>query len=126
MAAVTGGRAERGSGTVMATGVCGVVAMLLAGALTVGAAVRAGHRAQGAADLAALAAAATLVDGGHASACVRAAEVAARNGADLRACDVGPRSTVAVTVDVALGSSSGWGGLALGPAHASARAGPGE
>lgn len=85
----------------------------------VGAAVVARHRAQAAADLAALAAAGRLVDGRQA-ACAVAEAVAAAMRAGSAGCSVqGLDVTVRVTVPVRLGR---WG---TGHAHAGARAGPG-
>jgi secretion/DNA translocation related TadE-like protein len=77
---------EHGAGTVLAVAMMGLlVTVAVASAGVVG--VVATHRtAQAAADLAALAGAAALQDGGDA--CGRAAEVAARNRSDLRGCTV--------------------------------------
>lgn len=82
-----------------------------------GAAVIARHRAQAAADLAALAAAARL-PAGETAACARATAVARRAGAAAARCEVQGLDVV-VTVDVAVG----WVGPA-GTARAAARAGP--
>lgn len=77
--------AERGSATVWAataaTAVCAVFAVVLA----LGQAVVARHRAGGAADLAALAAAGRALDG-PVAACDRAARVAGAQGAELVRC----------------------------------------
>lgn len=81
-----------------------------------GAAVIAQHRAQAAADLAVLTAAAWLPLG-PSSACSGAGRVSGEMGAALRGCDV-ERLDVQVTVTVAVG---GWIGS---EARASARAGP--
>lgn len=85
------GAADRGSGTVLAVGLVGVLAtLLLAGALVASVAVT-GQRARTAADLAALAAVAEAVGGGsQGTACRVALEVARRNGADLTRCRVVP------------------------------------
>lgn len=84
------GGGERGSGTVLAVALVGVLAtLLLAGAL-IAAVVVTGLRARTAADLAALAAAAETVAGSsQGGACGVAGEVARRNGADLTACRTG-------------------------------------
>jgi secretion/DNA translocation related TadE-like protein len=78
---------ERGSGTVLAVGLIGVIATLLVAGLLVAAVAIAGQRARTAADLAALAAAGAAVTGGDVAASCRVAqELAARNGAVLTAC----------------------------------------
>ncbi|WP_434451669.1 Rv3654c family TadE-like protein [Lentzea sp. E54] len=106
---------ERGSAAVS-----GVAAMLLLIILTVagaqaGSAVIARHRVTGAADLAALAAAARLTEGDD-SACDQAKRVAAANGAELTNCAV---SGWEVVVEVSAITP-------FGPANARARAGPAE
>ena len=82
----------------------------------VGGAVVARHRAQGAADLAALAAAARLPSG-PAVACQGALDVARAMGAELADCTVAELDVV-IAVVVAAGGPIG------GRAHARARAGP--
>ena len=82
----------------------------------VGSAVVARHRAQGAADLAALAAAARLPSG-PAAACQGARDVARAMGAELADCTVAELDVV-IAVVVAAGGPIG------GRAHAAARAGP--
>ena len=107
---------ERGSATVwvLAAGLL-VLAAAVPAALT-GAATVARHRAQAAADFAALAAAVTALEGTGA-ACTRADTIATANGARLVACRlVGLDAVVTVVVAPA-------GGLP-GAAQASARAGP--
>ncbi len=100
-----------------------MIAVLLAitvGACYVGSAVIARHRAQAAADLAALAAAAGLAAGADA-ACARASAVAHAMRTVLAGCVVDGLDVV-VTVDARVA-------LALAgadSAHASARAGPGD
>ena len=81
-----GGSDERGAGSVLAVAMMGLlVTVTVAAAGVVG--VVATHRiAQSAADLAALAGAAALQDGGDA--CAQAADVADRNRARLRGCEV--------------------------------------
>ncbi|BBY94277.1 hypothetical protein MGALJ_39460 [Mycobacterium gallinarum] len=83
-----------------------------------GSAVVARHRAQAAADLAALAAAGGLVDGA-ATACARAAAVAEAMGSSVADCTVsGLDVVVAVEVGAVLGR------FGVGTARAVARAGP--
>lgn len=112
-------RGEGGSATVwvLATG---LVFVLVAATLSLaGAAIVARHRAQAAADLAALGAALLAWDGAVA-ACARASDLSARNGASLVACRLDGLDVV-VTVQVATVGGARWG-----PAQASARAGPVE
>ncbi|WP_051276971.1 Rv3654c family TadE-like protein [Marmoricola sp. URHB0036] len=80
------GTDERGAGTVLAVAMMGLlVTVTVAAAGVVG--VVATHRtAQAAADLAALAGAAALQDGGDA--CAQAADVAGRNRARLSGCQI--------------------------------------
>jgi secretion/DNA translocation related TadE-like protein len=92
-----------------------LVAVAMIG-VRVGSAVVARHRAQGAADLAALAAAARLPSG-PAAACAGALEIARAVGAELADCTVAELDVV-IAVVVAAGGPIG------GRAHASARAGP--
>jgi secretion/DNA translocation related TadE-like protein len=98
-----------------------MMAVLLAvtvGGAYLGSAVIARHRAQAAADLAALAAAGALVDGAHA-ACADAAMLAEAMRASVAQCSVeGIDVVVTVDVNVALGR------LGVGAARAVARAGP--
>jgi secretion/DNA translocation related TadE-like protein len=110
---------ERGSATVWVLALAGVLAVVGAAAVLVAAAVTARHRAGGAADLAALAAAGRAVTGDP-DACAAAAEVAHRNGARLATCTVedGAVAAVTVTVPVRLGP------LGLFEATGRARAGP--
>jgi secretion/DNA translocation related TadE-like protein len=112
---------ERGSATVWVVALSGVLAMLGAAAVYVGAAVVARHRATAAADFAALAAAVRAVEG-LADGCARAADLAAENAADLTACAVGRGgiARVEVSVTVRLGR------LGVHSATAAARAGPAE
>ena len=108
---------ERGSATVMAMSVIGLLLSLGAG-LGVATAMFVDHRvAQSAADLAALAAAQTLGTGG--AACTMAADVAAANHAHLTDCMVTARE-VSVTVRV---EGPRWLGQ-TGDLTAQARAGP--
>jgi secretion/DNA translocation related TadE-like protein len=80
-------RDDRGSATVWSLGAMGVLLALFAAALFMSQAVVARHRAGGAADLAALAAADHALDGPRA-ACRLAAQVAEAQGARLRRCEV--------------------------------------
>jgi secretion/DNA translocation related TadE-like protein len=98
-----------------------MVAVLLSitgGSAYLGSAVVARHRAQAAADLAALAAAARLAAGPE-SACAQARAVAREMRVSTTGCDVHDLDVV-VTVDVRL-AVGGWGS-----AGAAARAGPAE
>ena len=95
-----------------------VAALTIAAVLgvTLGSAVVARHRAQAAADLAALAAANGLT-AGPTGACARAGEIATAMGALMPTCVIAELDVV-VSVTVRAGSRFG------GVAHASARAGP--
>lgn len=97
---------------------CGVLAAVTVGGVHLGAAVVARHRAQAAADLAALAAAATLVDGTP-HACAGATELARMMGTSVVACSVQDLDVV-VTVEAVVET----GIFPIGPAQAVARAGP--
>lgn len=106
---------ERGSAAVS-----GVVAMLLLIIVTVagaqiGSAVIARHRVTGAADLAALAAAARLTEG-DGSACEQAERVASENRAELTGCAVNGWEVVVEVSAI----------TPFGPVSARARAGPAE
>jgi secretion/DNA translocation related TadE-like protein len=70
------------------------------GALAVGSAVLASHRARAAADLAALGAAVRLQAGDTTGACPRAGAVAGANGAALSACRPAADLSVVVEVEV--------------------------
>jgi secretion/DNA translocation related TadE-like protein len=76
---------DRGLATVVAAGAIGTIGLLLGALLVLGSAVATRHRAENAADLAALAGAADSVQGRE-SACTTAREVAGRNGATLVRC----------------------------------------
>jgi secretion/DNA translocation related TadE-like protein len=76
---------DRGFATVVAAGAIGIVGLLLGALLVLGTAVATRHRAENAADLAALAGAAESVRGRE-PACARAREVVERNGATLVGC----------------------------------------
>lgn len=79
---------DRGSATVWAALVTTVLGAVFAGVLLLGQAVVARHRAAAAADLAALAAAATWAHGPD-TACGAARRVARAQGAELAVCHVG-------------------------------------
>jgi len=99
--------------------VIGAVLMLTVSGLVLASAVLASHRARAASDLAALAAAAVLMQGGPASAvCATAAQVAAVNHARMERC-------IASATDVRLSVAVSAGVKGVGVATARARAGPG-
>ncbi len=111
---------ERGSASPPAVAAVGVLVAVTVGALGFGSAVVARHRAQAAADLAALAAAAQ-VGAGAGVACRRAATLAGEMGARVGACSVeGLVVIVTVEVDTAVRLAGGQA------ARAVARAGPGR
>jgi secretion/DNA translocation related TadE-like protein len=110
---------ERGSATVWTVALAGLLALLGAASVLVGAAVVARHRAGAAADLAALAVAVRAVRGDPA-ACGAGIAIAAANGADLVGCAVGAGSVVEVEVSVPVRL----GPLGLLAAEGRARAGP--
>lgn len=105
---------DAGAGTVLVLAVCAALIVVGAGLGVLGEAVVARHRAEAAADLAALAAADVLVGRALGDPCGRATRTAALNGARLRACAVSG-GTVEVVAEVR---------VTLGPARARARAGP--
>jgi secretion/DNA translocation related TadE-like protein len=112
-------RDDRGSATVWVLALSGVLVSLGAAAVLVGSAVATRHRAEAAADLAALAAAADAASGAGGP-CATASSIAVANGAVLEACTVLPGAVVQIRVGVR---------VTMGPlgerwAHASARAGP--
>ncbi|MUL46060.1 flp pilus-assembly TadE/G-like family protein [Mycobacterium sp. CBMA293] len=112
-------RDDSGSATVLAVALIVVLIGLMTGAAAVGAAVIGRHRAQSAADLAALAAAGALALGPDQS-CSRAAAVAEDMGSRVGRCSV-QRLDVVVDVEVTVR----FGRWNLGVAHGRARAGPG-
>jgi secretion/DNA translocation related TadE-like protein len=89
---------DRGSATVWSLGAMGALLAVFTAALFMSQAVVARHRAGGAADLAALAAADHALDGSR-TACRLAAEVAEAQGARLRSCEVAGE-VVEVTAEV--------------------------
>jgi secretion/DNA translocation related TadE-like protein len=110
---------DRGSATVWVVALSGVLAAIGMAAVLVGSAVVGRHRAAGAADLAALAAAESAVRG-RSDACGVAEAVARANGARLSGCSVDPGAVVDVAVEVRVRL----GPLGTGLATARARAGP--
>ncbi|MGW4897926.1 Rv3654c family TadE-like protein [Kitasatospora sp. NPDC004240] len=119
------GRLDTGSASVwlLALGLIGCA--VFGAVLSLGAVIAARHRAESAADLAALAAADRLLldeDGG----CARAAGIAAAQRSVLVSCRVEPSAdAVEVVVEVPVtGLPPELAGLELGPARARARAGP--
>jgi secretion/DNA translocation related TadE-like protein len=109
---------ERGSATIVAASMMVAVLAVTVGAVHVGSAVVARHRAQAAADMAAVAAA-TIMPVGPGAACERASAVARAMSTTVTACDTDSLD-VTVTVGAPLALTA-WG---VGPAHAVARAGP--
>jgi secretion/DNA translocation related TadE-like protein len=114
-------RDDRGSATVWVLALSGVLLSFGAAAVLVGTAVAARHRAEAAADLAALAAAGSAVSG-TADPCVAASSIASANGAVLESCTVNPGAVVEIRVGVRVTMAP----LGVRWAHADARAGPVE
>ena len=109
---------DRGSVTIWAAALAGLVWLGSSVALVYGSAVVARHRAETAADLAALAAAVHVPDG-PAGACAVGARIAARNGGSMRGCEVaGDEVEVVVSRQIRLG------GIGAFTTVARARAGP--
>jgi secretion/DNA translocation related TadE-like protein len=108
---------DEGSVTIWLVAAGLVVVLVATGFAVAGAAFVARHRAQAAADLAALAGSMRALDGEEA-ACERAADVSARNGARMVACQLDELDLI-VTVEVAPALLA-----KMGSARASARAGP--
>ncbi|WP_051830548.1 MULTISPECIES: Rv3654c family TadE-like protein [Streptomyces] len=121
--AAAGGRGpDAGSATVWLLALAMLGTAVFAATIAVGSVVAARHRAESAADLAALAAADRLLldaDGG----CARAAGIADAQGADLVSCAV-DRSADAVEVVAEVRVGGLPARLSVGPARARARAGP--
>jgi secretion/DNA translocation related TadE-like protein len=109
---------DRGSASVIAVAMIGVLVTLTAALMYIGCAVAARHRAQSAADLAALAAAGRLPLGTDA-ACAHASAVARAMRSTVTRCEVDGLDVV-VTVDVTVEL----GRFGLGAARGMARAGP--
>lgn len=111
-------RSERGSGTVYAVAMIGVLAALTAAATLIAKAQVSYQRAAAAADLGALAGARALVDGSD-DPCGAAARIVRRNGAELAGCAIeGETIVITSRVSVTLGS------FGIEAAAARARAGP--
>lgn len=104
-------RDDRGSATLIAVAMMAVLMAVTVGGFYIGSAVIARHRAQAAADLAALAAAGALPAGADA-ACGRASVIANGMGVDVVDCTVQALDVVVTVV--------------AGPARAAARAGPAD
>ena len=93
------GRPSRGAATVLVVALAGMLLLVGAAAAVVGAIVVAHRTAQAAADLSALAGAATLAEHSGRDPCATAAEVAAANGGAVTSCRVeGQDVLVEVTV----------------------------
>src|SRR4051794_16510323 len=119
MAGRTDDTGERGSATVWTVALAGLLAALGAVVVLVGSAVVARHRAGAAADLAALAAAGSAVQGDP-GACSVAEQVAAANGATVDSCSVSAAAVVELRVHVPVRL----GPLGVAAARGRARAGP--
>ncbi len=121
---------ERGSGTVLAVGLLGVLVVLVAVVYALGLAAAVNTQAARAADLAALAAADTARGLAPGDPCTEARQVAQHNQAVLEDCRVGGAYAGEVRVQVSREATMGAFGhfLPLPPlrATASARAGPPE
>jgi secretion/DNA translocation related TadE-like protein len=113
------GRADEGAGTVLVLGLVAVVTVLAAALALLGQAASARHRAEAAADLAALAAADVVLGRAAGEPCTRARRVATAGRARLTACQVLPDGSVRVETTT---TPSGAAGV-LGTARAVARAG---
>jgi secretion/DNA translocation related TadE-like protein len=109
-------REDTGAATVLAAALVAALVTIALGGVCVGGAAVARHRAQAAADLAALAAAGRLPLGPDA-ACAQARNIAAAMGAAVSGCDI-QNLDVVVAVTVQPGSRI------MGEARAAARAGP--
>ncbi|WP_433465247.1 Rv3654c family TadE-like protein [Spirillospora sp. CA-128828] len=97
---VRGFGADRGSGTVWVVAFSAVIWVVGVAAIMVGGVRGARHRGDAAADMAALAGAARVADGGGA-ACERAKKIAVESGARLSRCRVrGDEVEVSVTVEL--------------------------
>src|SRR4029453_14100784 len=94
-------RAERGSASVLMTGIVGVVVALSSTALLIAGYAVGYHRARAAADLSALSGATAFQQGSDA--CAQARQTARRNGARVEQCDlVGDATDFVVTVRVSV------------------------
>jgi secretion/DNA translocation related TadE-like protein len=119
-----GPMADEGSATVWVLGCAALLALVTAVAVLRGAAVLARHRAEGTADLAALAAAAHI--GLDPAGCAAAADIAAANGARVQSCVQSQGADVrSGVVVVRVVMPVRLPGVAVGSVSASARAGRG-
>ncbi|HKP39692.1 MAG TPA: Rv3654c family TadE-like protein [Mycobacterium sp.] len=109
---------DRGSASLVAVAMMAVLLSITMGAVCVGSAVIARHRAQASADLAALAAAGRLA-GGAEQACARASALARAMRTAISQCTVDELDVI-VTVDAPVS----FGRIGVGSAGAAARAGP--
>ncbi|WP_042373468.1 Rv3654c family TadE-like protein [Streptacidiphilus neutrinimicus] len=118
-----GRRGDAGSATIWLVALLCLVGLAAAAALGVAGAIAARHRAESAADLAALAAAGRLLlDPGEA--CAEAAAIASAQGATLHSCAIrADAQEDSVVVEVSVPSPTGLI-PGLPPARARARAGP--
>ena len=111
---------DRGVATIWAAGAIAAILVLTMLVVSIGAAAATRHRAESAADLAALAAAGAAVEGERV-ACEKARWVSDRMGVELRSCRLDGWDARIEVVAVPSGVLSGFG-----PAKARARAGPVE
>lgn len=111
---------DHGSATVIAVAMLALLMSIVLGIMVFGAAVVGRHRAQAAADLAALAAAGRLASG-SAAACALASSVAGAMRSTVTTCRV-ERLDVVIGVDVRV-ELGRWG---VGTARAQARSGPAD
>ncbi len=110
--------AERGSASVWLVGLCAVLVLAVTASVLAGSAIVTRHRATAAADLSALAAAGSAIEGRDA-ACAAAADIATGMGAEVVSCELaGVVAMVRVSVSAELGV------VGHVRAEASARAGP--
>lgn len=116
------GGGDEGSGSVLVVGLTALLLALTVLVLALGAAVAARHRAETAADLAALAGADVVLGRAAGDACTRAREVVVANGARFAGCAVQADATVLVAAVVPLPGAF----AAVGEARAQARAGAGR
>lgn len=103
---------ERGVGTVMTAGICLALVMVAAGALVLVGWLAAATRADGAADLTALAAAEAIAAGQDG--CAVATRTAEANQAELEACHIlGERRSFVVEVSIKVPLAAGLGQAGL-------------
>lgn len=112
------GLGERGSATILVLGLGALIGVATAAGLVRGVTVVARHRAEAAADLAALAAAQVVIEGAH-RACAVAGWVAEANGVTVRRCIVSGD-----VVDIEVAQTLSVGRLGYWPVVARAKAGP--